>query len=263
MARGRSTGVGKRFTETNKWDDPWYRELSPSAKHGWNYLLDKCDAAGVISLDRKLADFQIGEAVDWDALIAGSEGRIEQLSERKLWLPGFIAFQIGRLSIECKAHNPIFASLEKHGLIERVSKGYPKGIQTLQEKEKEKDKDKEGVQGKPKADHFDAWWGAVHFKTGKEAARRAYDVAVGKIRVGDPESDPHAYLLDRMIEFASSPSSRPTDRTPIHPTTWLNQGRYDDDPETWSRVVSSPDGKRRGPEMDPAKARANYNPGGN
>ena len=33
--------------------------------------------------------------------------------------------------------------LKSEGLIERVSKGYPKGINTLQEKEEEKEKDKE------------------------------------------------------------------------------------------------------------------------
>jgi hypothetical protein len=245
--------MGKRFTETNKWDDPWYRELTPQAKHGWNYLLDKCDAAGVISLDRKLADFQIGEAVDWDALIANSEGRIERLSERKLWLPGFIPFQVGRLSVDCKAHNPIFASLEKHGLIDRVSNGIPKGIQTLQEKDKEeekdKDKEKEGVQGKPKSSPFDAWWEIVHCKTGKEAARRAYDGAVSKIRMVEPDVEPHAYLRERMVAFAATPSAKPTDRSPIHPTTWLNQGRYADDPETWNQRGSPANGK---PAYNPA-----------
>lgn len=241
--------MGKRFTETNKWDDPWYRELAPSSKHGWNYLLDKCDAAGVISLDRKLADFQIGEPVDWDALIEGSEGRIERLSERKLWLTGFIQFQVGRLSVDCKAHNPIFASLEKHGLIERLSKGIPKATQTLQEKDKEEEKDKdkekemEGVQGKPKPTPFDAWWLLVHCKTGKEAARRAYDGAVAKIRMVEPEKEPHAYLCERMAAFAKTPSANPTDRTPIHPATWLNQGRYADDPATWHQRGSPSNGK--------------------
>ena len=49
------------------------------------------------------------------------------------------------------------------------------------------------------------------------------------------------YLADRMTAFAASPDARPTDREPIHPTTWLNQGRYDDDPETWQRQSGSSD----------------------
>lgn len=263
LEHGLQRTMGKRFTETSKWSDPWYRELSPASKHGWNYLLDNCDAAGVISLDRALADFQIGEPVEWESLIDGSEGRIERLGGRKLWVTGFVSFQYGRLSEDCKAHRPVFASIEKHNLNERVSKGYPKGTEPLKEKDKEKeqdkDKEKEGVQGKPKAaDPFDGWWAVVHAKTGREVAKTAYAKAVAKLRDAGRD-DPHAYLLDRMLAFARSPNARPPDRTPIHPATWLNQGRYDDDPETWNHTTKGNGNGRRngivpGQRYDPTAA---------
>jgi len=37
----------KRFTETTKWDDPWFRKLSPTAKLLWGYITDKCNAVGL------------------------------------------------------------------------------------------------------------------------------------------------------------------------------------------------------------------------
>lgn len=144
--------MGKRFTETAKWCDPWYRSLDPIAKHGWNYLCDNCDAAGVINLDKELAKFQIGADVDWDSLIKVSEGRIILLANSKLWVSNFISFQYPNgLSPECKAHAPIYSSIEKNGLKERLSKEYPDSNHTVQEKEKETDTEKEKDSGKGNA----------------------------------------------------------------------------------------------------------------
>jgi len=101
----------------------------------WHWLLDKCDGAGIIEPDIELASFQIG--FDYpDDVLSRFDGRVTKLECGKYFIPKFISYQYGNLSRDCKAHNPIFSSLEKHGL-----KGYPKGIHTLQEKEKEKDKE--------------------------------------------------------------------------------------------------------------------------
>ena len=126
----------KRFTETQKWDDPWFRRLSPELKLLWQWLLDHCDNAGIIDPDLELASFQIGYPKGIHTLSDIGE-RVVKLPCGKYFIPKFIPFQYGTLSVDCRAHGPVFQSLEKHGL-----KGYPKGIHTLQEKEKDKDKDK-------------------------------------------------------------------------------------------------------------------------
>lgn len=131
----------KRFTETSKWSDPWYRKLRPEVKLLMAWILDNCDNAGVIDPDLELASFQIGYQYTPESLTELGE-RIEKLPSGKYFVPKFIGFQYGELSRDCKAHNPVFASLEKHD-IERVSKGYSKTIHTPQEKDKDKDKDKE------------------------------------------------------------------------------------------------------------------------
>lgn len=112
----------KRFTETAKWEDPWFRRLSPEMKLLWQWLLDRCDNAGIIDPDIELASFQIGYQYPMDTLSRFGD-RVEQLECGKWFIPKFIQFQYGQLSEDCKAHKPVFQSLEKHG-IQRVSKGY-------------------------------------------------------------------------------------------------------------------------------------------
>jgi hypothetical protein len=142
--------MAKRFTDSEKWSDKWYRTLSPCHKLAWHYVLDCCDHAGVFERDDELAEFRIGCAVDWDDFIKKCGKRVVILNDEKLFIVGFIGYQYGVVSRECRAHNPVYASIEKHGLSDRVFKGYPEGIQRGQDKDKDKEripnlKKKEGV----------------------------------------------------------------------------------------------------------------------
>ena len=79
-----------------------------------------------------------------------------------------------------------------------------------------------GPDGKPVG--FARWWEAYPNKVGKQAAERAYAAACRKI--GGP--DPPAVLLDGLKRALASGV---WDEGFIpHPTTWLNQGRWDDEP---------------------------------
>jgi hypothetical protein len=82
---------------------------------------------------------------------------------------------------------------------------------------------------------FERFWGAVHNKKDKRNAEKAYNQAVKRLIFENRGIDPHEFLLERMTAFAATPDANPSDRTPILPTTWLNGGRYDDDPATWQR----------------------------
>ena len=141
----------KRFTETAKWDDPWFLELPMEHKLLWQWLCDRCDNAGIIEPSLKLASFQIGFQYPMDTLSVFGK-RLVEIEGGKWFIPKFIPFQYGALSKDCKAHNPVFASLAKNGIDpESLNlKGYPKGIHTLQEKEKEKVKEKDRAREKVK-----------------------------------------------------------------------------------------------------------------
>jgi 5-methylcytosine-specific restriction endonuclease McrA len=106
----------KRFTETEKWKDKWFRALKPEYKLAWIYLLDNCDIAGVVDIDEELANFQIGEDVDWDAFYQTCENRIDRTQRGKVIIVRFIEFQYGKLSPACKPHMPVIAKLRSHGI---------------------------------------------------------------------------------------------------------------------------------------------------
>lgn len=162
--------MAKRFTETTKWSKRWFRKLAPEHKLAWFYVLDWCDPAGVLEVDEELANFQIASDIDWDEFIRETDGRIERLDDGKLWVVGFVEYQYGEISEQCNAHKPVFKSLEKHGLLERVQEGLEKGSDTLQQnsgrvprdslrdqdKDKDKDKDKDQDKDLSKKDESDS-----------------------------------------------------------------------------------------------------------
>lgn len=137
----------KRFTSSEKWASPWFRKLPPRLKLLWLWLCDNCDSAGVIDFDSELASFQIGETVESQEIKA-FDGRVVELENGKLLVVKFVQFQYGVLSADCRPHAAILKKIESHGIADIISndtlyKGYPKGIDTLEDKDKEQDKEKE------------------------------------------------------------------------------------------------------------------------
>lgn len=139
--------MSKRFTETQKWEDPWFRRLEPRLKLLWFWILDRCDSAGIIDPDIELASFQIGYPYPMDTLSEFPD-RIITLPNGKLFIPKFIAFQYGKLSTDCRAHGPIFQALSRNEIDPETLRpigypiGYPKGMDTLQVQDKVQDKEK-------------------------------------------------------------------------------------------------------------------------
>lgn len=106
----------KRFVDADRWRTPWFRGLSPDAKHAWSYLCDNCDVAGVWEADIALADFSIGKALDWPAVLAEIGGRVAELPGGKLWIKKFVSFQYVELTAKSPPHRGIIACIKKHGL---------------------------------------------------------------------------------------------------------------------------------------------------
>ena len=146
----------KRFSETTRFEDPWYRKLPPEMKLAWEYLCAKCDNAGVIDLDEEAAEFHIGASVDWSDFLRRAEGRIARLFNGKLWLTKFVAFQYGELSEKSAPHRKVLALLRSHGITDEngrvaVASPVPTSRPKEEEEDKEEDKDKDEEEEKATA----------------------------------------------------------------------------------------------------------------
>lgn len=144
--------MSKRFCDTELWQKEWFQDLSLLEKITVKYIFENCDCAGVWNANFKLASFIIGEKIDKTIIdtINSKKLQFEFLDNGNIFIIDFIKFQYGTLSENCKPHKPIIEKLKNYGLYERVSKGYRKGINTLEEKEKEKEKEQEKDKEKEK-----------------------------------------------------------------------------------------------------------------
>ena len=146
----------KRFTDIDKWMDPWFRNLITKIKLFWIFILDKCDNAGVWKPDYKTASFFIGENIEQDEALQAlnqDKERVKVLKNRNLWIPDFIPFQYKNLNPNCAPHKQVLELIKKHNLSFhknklKLGKGLDKPYLSLKDIDKDKDIKKEWEEGK-------------------------------------------------------------------------------------------------------------------
>jgi hypothetical protein len=142
----------KRFTETKKWDDPWFEELPSKYKLFWLYLLDECDHAGVWKVNFRKASFMIGESLEQSEVLRYLSGRVTKIDENYWIVNKFIEFQYNGLKND-KVGNSIRQILAKHrltNLLNVLELGATKPLDSPYQGAKDKDKDKDKVMDKDK-----------------------------------------------------------------------------------------------------------------
>lgn len=134
--------MAKRFTDSEKFSDPWYRKLSLLHKVIWEYLLAECNHAGIIEkFDIELMSFKIGAEITEDDLLSFGD-RIVFVSDTVLFIPKFVLFQYDILNPQNKVHASVLRELNKWG-IEAPCKPLARPYEGSKNKDKDKNKDKE------------------------------------------------------------------------------------------------------------------------
>ncbi len=102
---------------------------------------------------------------------------------------------------------------------------------------REQDIENKKARAPAKADEasFRTWYLAYPRKVSKKAALKAYTKAVAEVATehGCSKAEAQGRLLEAVTAFAGSDIGRGPPRYIPHPATWLNSGRYDDDPSAW------------------------------
>lgn len=108
------------MTATEKWDDPFFFNLSCENKLIWIYLLDKCNHAGIIDFNEKVASFFIGSPIAKKDIVTIFKDRLQVLPSGKFYIPKFIEFQYGELVETNNTHKSVLAILKKEGVAETI-----------------------------------------------------------------------------------------------------------------------------------------------
>ena len=132
--------MSKRFTDSEKFSDIWYRKLPILQKVMYEYLIAECNHAGILEkFDIELMSFKIGADVqksDFDVL----GDRVQFLSDSVIYLTKFCKFQYGILNPQNKVHNSVIKELNKWGL-QALTIPLNSTLQGTKDKDKDKDKD--------------------------------------------------------------------------------------------------------------------------
>lgn len=107
--------MSKRFTDSEKFNDLWYRKLKPKHKCLWEFMLAKCDICGMLELDFESMSFHIGEKFSIEDL-NDFQDKIIFIEENKIFIPNFIKFQQNELNQNNPAHKNIIKKLENLGI---------------------------------------------------------------------------------------------------------------------------------------------------
>jgi len=245
----------KRFTDSEKWNDPWFRKLTPTAKLMCLYLYDRCDIAGFWEIDLEAAAFDIG-VKNKDILEAMKElERCYEVNGDRIWITRFINFQGNKdLNEQNKAHLGIIRLLRaREGFSENVSRvlnrqelpspyeGACKGLFSPTSISTSKGNSKGNGNGKEvpndtsfktkknrklsgdKLEWFIEFWETFGYKSGKAAAADSWLDINGLNRE----------LVDSIVDGAKKEVIRRKtlreDQTAIMAQGWLSARRWEDD----------------------------------
>lgn len=106
--------MSSRFTETNKWSDPWFQSLTHGSKLLFMYLCDRCNTAGFYEENMREACFHLGITDDqYKGALKGLERGIISV-DGWLWVKNFLRHQKNKdLNPENLAHRGVIRLLQE------------------------------------------------------------------------------------------------------------------------------------------------------
>ena len=151
---GSFLSMPKRFTQTEKWLDPWFRDLPSEYRFLWIYLCDSCDMAGVWKKDLKAASFFIGCELSGEKalkLFNEEKERVLVINNSKYWvLKDFCLFQYGAFNPKSPIHLRVIGVLTGLGIDTLWGRVGPSLDPRQKEEEEEEEEEKEEEEVKEK-----------------------------------------------------------------------------------------------------------------
>lgn len=252
-----------RFTETEKWRDPWFRRLSAGQKLIFQYILDNCNNAGFLEWDVEMVAFYTGvEQAKLEGALKGLERGIKGPFDGWIWAKNFLKHQrnwpLNKLN---PSHRQIISLIEAQfqrfslcqefeemkgamkGLVSPLGTSTGKGKGTS----KGNSDGKAGKMSLAQIEDFGRFWSAYPKKRSKPDAEKAW-----------LQMNPDIELCLEAIELARRSEEWKADKGKWipYPASWLNQKRWLDEHHVNDRKRTKehdPDyvaAKRRFPDLN-------------
>jgi hypothetical protein len=115
-----------RISNTEKWKDIWFVELSPNAKLLFFYFVENCDNAGFFEVNKRFILFHTG-LTEEQLMSAGTELKKSYIKSKdgtKLWFRNFLKYQ-RKLPLNAfnNSHKPIIRNIQDNLSDETKFKG--------------------------------------------------------------------------------------------------------------------------------------------
>lgn len=109
----------KRFFDSKKYENAWFRNLTPEMKCVYDYCICECDHAGILKLDPEMIVFKTKIKMDLtlDTIAQTFKDKFIFLSENKIFIPRFIYWQYkNELVPNNKVHRSVYNLLKEEGI---------------------------------------------------------------------------------------------------------------------------------------------------
>jgi hypothetical protein len=107
--------MSKRFTDSDKYKDPWFRKLTPTSKMLFLFMCDDCNHAGIWKENLETFNF-IYKATASISDIDAMGDKISKINNDTYLIQSFIKFQYGKLNPGNKAHLGVIRALSYMGV---------------------------------------------------------------------------------------------------------------------------------------------------
>ena len=259
--------MANRFFDSEKFNDPWYRSLTPVQKCFWEFLLSRCDHAGIWKIDFASASWHIGAEVNASIIdeLNGVTGTVPDTTKQRIvvlagggacFIEKFVLFQQKLLSLKDlnpknNYHLAIMRKLYARGLIKLTrsqlapSKGLARGLSKSKSnnnnKEKEKTSNKKG--NKRLEMLFEELWQKYPRKLGKPDALNKFLKTV-------KTEEAFKSINRAMNNFLSSSQAKGDIKYIPHGSTWFNNW------EDWITYVEPQSEEEKKAESEASKKTA-------
>lgn len=118
--------MARRMYYDGKFEDPWYRKLSPQHKSTYEYILCKCDYAGVLDIDIDDLNYKVKNEIKFEdikqifqakLIILDEQVSDDLISRLKIFIPRFIFWQYkNELAPSNPVHRCVYGIFQQEGI---------------------------------------------------------------------------------------------------------------------------------------------------